>query len=458
MSAKLCRRTIIIFFLIIAAATGAPVAGFENDIKALMASDTLFLAIDLAHYLQLANSELKNGNLPAASLSSDLMPGVEPSPFILWKSDLDQTYGIKIMTLDAVTGIRKGSALTMALPVGKIAAGIRWTTHFGTTGVSGVAPSPFIVFRAFSLYHFPVSYLSNGTPVAGTPVTITLSADTSSYGYPSCMAELPGSEFTDGKDRLFIGTNAGYIIVVASNDFAAIAVVDVQRVSTSPITALETIPQYGYIALGAVIGNAIKGFHYERGVPGQLDWVFTTEFTLVDSRKPKLQSFDTFGQHDVQLASSSGAVELILADGTGDLAQATIGAEQADSSDMSLDIVSIGTSVREVKIGSLLMLADDESSVQFDPDYSSEGGFSGCSVNITDGINDFCNFLCGDANGDTRINLLDVSYIINALYRGGPQPNPREAADVNSDGRVNLLDVSYIINFLYRGGPDPDCP
>jgi hypothetical protein len=67
-------------------------------------------------------------------------------------------------------------------------------------------------------------------------------------------------------------------------------------------------------------------------------------------------------------------------------------------------------------------------------------------------------YICGDANSDTKINLLDVSYIINSLYRGGPKPNPIQSADVNHDGKLNLLDVSYIISFLYRHGPAPNCP
>jgi hypothetical protein len=66
-------------------------------------------------------------------------------------------------------------------------------------------------------------------------------------------------------------------------------------------------------------------------------------------------------------------------------------------------------------------------------------------------------FACGDANHDGRLNLLDVSFIINDLYRGGPDPEEPQAADVNSDGKINLLDISYIINYMYRGGPAPDC-
>jgi putative intracellular protease/amidase len=70
----------------------------------------------------------------------------------------------------------------------------------------------------------------------------------------------------------------------------------------------------------------------------------------------------------------------------------------------------------------------------------------------------FPDFICGDANDDHKVNLLDVSYIINALYRGGSKPEPIQRADVNSDGKMNLLDVSYIINYQYRHGPEPNCP
>jgi hypothetical protein len=67
-------------------------------------------------------------------------------------------------------------------------------------------------------------------------------------------------------------------------------------------------------------------------------------------------------------------------------------------------------------------------------------------------------YICGDANDDTKVNLLDVSFIIANLYRHGPAPNHPNAADVNHSGNINLLDVSYIINRLYRSGPPYNCP
>jgi len=88
-----------------------------------------------------------------------------------------------------------------------------------------------------------------------------------------------------------------------------------------------------------------------------------------------------------------------------------------------------------------------------------DGSFCGWNVDDLEVYGYECKtWICGDANGDTKINLLDVSYIISSLYRGGPKPDPIQSADVNSDGKMNLLDVSYIINFLYRHGTAPNCP
>ena len=67
-------------------------------------------------------------------------------------------------------------------------------------------------------------------------------------------------------------------------------------------------------------------------------------------------------------------------------------------------------------------------------------------------------FICGDAGGDGALNILDVAYIINYLYRGGPAPYPIESADMDSSGGINILDITRLINYLYKGGPAPACP
>jgi hypothetical protein len=74
------------------------------------------------------------------------------------------------------------------------------------------------------------------------------------------------------------------------------------------------------------------------------------------------------------------------------------------------------------------------------------------------GIGDACDRMCGDMDNDELINILDVVFLINALYKSGPEPDPAYVADVNNDSMTNILDIVYLINFLYKGGPDLDCP
>nr|MBN2276143.1 S8 family serine peptidase [candidate division Zixibacteria bacterium] len=61
----------------------------------------------------------------------------------------------------------------------------------------------------------------------------------------------------------------------------------------------------------------------------------------------------------------------------------------------------------------------------------------------------------GDADNSGGINILDVTYIVNYLYRGGPAPLTIRAGDADSSGGINILDATYLIAYLYRGGPPP---
>lgn len=65
----------------------------------------------------------------------------------------------------------------------------------------------------------------------------------------------------------------------------------------------------------------------------------------------------------------------------------------------------------------------------------------------------------GDASNDSLVDLGDVLFLINYLYKNGPDPCVMEAADPNADCQVDLGDVLYLINFLYREGPplEPGC-
>jgi len=63
----------------------------------------------------------------------------------------------------------------------------------------------------------------------------------------------------------------------------------------------------------------------------------------------------------------------------------------------------------------------------------------------------------GDADGNGIINILDITYLISFLYKGGPAPTPWVLnGDCNSNAVVNILDVTHMINYLYKGGVSPE--
>ena len=69
---------------------------------------------------------------------------------------------------------------------------------------------------------------------------------------------------------------------------------------------------------------------------------------------------------------------------------------------------------------------------------------------------------CGDVNGDSTINIFDITYLISNLYLDGPDPQCRPdygnyCVDVNSDSTVNIFDITHLISYLYMGGPEPIC-
>ncbi len=78
-------------------------------------------------------------------------------------------------------------------------------------------------------------------------------------------------------------------------------------------------------------------------------------------------------------------------------------------------------------------------------------------------INGCCNELSGDINNDLapKPNILDLTYLVDFIFRGGPGPVCRQEANLNgsSTPHPNILDLTYVIDVIFRGGPDPiACP
>jgi hypothetical protein len=84
---------------------------------------------------------------------------------------------------------------------------------------------------------------------------------------------------------------------------------------------------------------------------------------------------------------------------------------------------------------------------------------NGVPFDITDGFFAITNYVPGDASGNKIVDVNDVVYLINYLFKNGPAPNPMAAGDVNGDCSVVVGDVVYLINYLFKNGlaPVPGC-
>ncbi len=64
-------------------------------------------------------------------------------------------------------------------------------------------------------------------------------------------------------------------------------------------------------------------------------------------------------------------------------------------------------------------------------------------------------YQAGDANGDSVVDIGDVVYEINYLFRSGPSPVFYECGDPTGDCVINVGDVVYLINYLFKAGTTP---
>jgi hypothetical protein len=67
-------------------------------------------------------------------------------------------------------------------------------------------------------------------------------------------------------------------------------------------------------------------------------------------------------------------------------------------------------------------------------------------------------YVCGDADASSGVDIDDVVYLIAYIFSGGPEPVPYESGDADCVGGVDIDDVVYLIAFIFLGGPEPCDP
>ena len=68
-----------------------------------------------------------------------------------------------------------------------------------------------------------------------------------------------------------------------------------------------------------------------------------------------------------------------------------------------------------------------------------------------------CVGIRGDVNGEgDDATILDLTFLVDFIFRGGPPGDCDEEADVNSDGDPQtILDLTFLVDFIFRGGAPP---
>jgi len=132
-------------------------------------------------------------------------------------------------------------------------------------------------------------------------------------------------------------------------------------------------------------------------------------------------------------------------------------AEPADSEEINWQVISSGgTSAASTNFSLMGTVAQNAVGSGSSINYGLHHGFwqqfgpAGCCLGIR-----------GNVDGDPgdQINVADLTFLVDFLFRGGPAPPCPEEGDVNGAGGINVADLTYLVDFLFRGGATPAaCP
>ncbi len=78
-------------------------------------------------------------------------------------------------------------------------------------------------------------------------------------------------------------------------------------------------------------------------------------------------------------------------------------------------------------------------------------GFTTQSTNIPD----FWTWMLGDVNHDHDVNVADLVYMVNYVFKGGTAIYPEFVGDIDHSCSLNVTDLVYMVNYIFKGGHDP---
>lgn len=78
-----------------------------------------------------------------------------------------------------------------------------------------------------------------------------------------------------------------------------------------------------------------------------------------------------------------------------------------------------------------------------------------CGIDIGLGLEIGC--YCGDVSSNGDLDISDLTFLVNYLFKSGAAPNPLQAGNIDGSEDINISDLTYFVNYLFKSGPDPVC-
>lgn len=105
--------------------------------------------------------------------------------------------------------------------------------------------------------------------------------------------------------------------------------------------------------------------------------------------------------------------------------------------------------------GSFNFFPDTTQAGNYDVNFLASDGELADTIAVSITVNN-CSAKAGDVNSNNQINLTDVIYSVNFIFKAGPPPFLPCQGDVNgSGGSATLPDIIYLVNFIFKAGPAP---
>ena len=64
-------------------------------------------------------------------------------------------------------------------------------------------------------------------------------------------------------------------------------------------------------------------------------------------------------------------------------------------------------------------------------------------------------YICGNINHRGSIDISDLVWLVNYMFKNGPPPVTYPAGDLDCSGEVDIADLVYLVNFMFKQGPEP---